>query len=172
MVPADWRSDGVLGDKSLMNETEAVSRDEPPPVALWLIAAVALLPFPIAALVYAYGPAHASEPALKALLTWTAVVLSFLGGVRWGLETALLRPRAYRQVISFASAVVAWIVLLARQRLPDSWVIGGSLAAFLLQWLFDHQAPDVPARYPRLSTAITAAAGVSLAICLDKAIRG
>jgi hypothetical protein len=155
-----------------MDEFGSVSRDEAPPTALWAIAALALLPFPAAAFVYAYGPPTLAHTGLTVLLAWAAVVLSFLGGVRWGLETALLRPRLYRQAISFGSAVAAWAVLLARGRAPDAWILGGAIAAFLAQWMFDHQAPGVPARYPRLSTAVTAAACVSLAVCLDRAIRG
>ncbi|HEX3700997.1 MAG TPA: DUF3429 domain-containing protein [Phenylobacterium sp.] len=155
-----------------MDEAVSVSRDEAPPVALWAIAALALAPFPIAAGVYAYGPHDVVRPSLTVILTWSAVVLSFLGGVRWGLETSLSRPRLYRHGISVASAAAAWGLLLARGRVPDSWVIGGTIAAFLIQWMFDHQAPEVPARYPKLSTTVTAAACVSLAVCLDMAIRG
>ena len=156
----------------LMDDTEAGSRDEAPPVALWAIAVLALAPFPSAALAYGYGPPEVARPALTIILTWSAVVMSFLGGVRWGMETGRVEVRAGRQVISVTSAVVAWMLLLGRGRIPDSWILAGAIAAFLLQWLFDHQGPDVPARYPKLSTAITAAACVSLAICLDQAIRG
>jgi len=156
----------------LMDETKAVSRNEAPPVALWAIAGLALSPFPICALAYGYGAPDLARPSLTILLTWSAIVMSFLGGVRWGMETSLFEPRWYRQLISVASAVAAWLLLLARHRIPDRWVIAGAIAAFLLQWLFDHQGPDVPARYPKLSTAITGAACVSLAICLDQAIRG
>jgi hypothetical protein len=153
-----------------MDETGSVSRDEAPPPALWVIAALALVPFPAAAGVYGFGRHDLAGPALTMILTWSAVVLTFLGGVRWGLETSLFRPRLYRQAISFASAILAWALLMARGRVADRWVIGGTIAAFLVQWLFDHQAPEVPARYPKLSTAVTAAACVSLAICLDQAI--
>lgn len=156
----------------LMDEAETLARDEAPPAALWTIAALALAPFPTAAIAYGYGPPDFARPALTLILTWSAVVLSFLGGVRWGMETGLAQPRWHRQTISVLSGLVAWLLLLARHRLPDSWIIGGAIAAFLLQWLFDHQAPDVPARYPKLSTAITAAACVSLAVCLDQAMRG
>jgi hypothetical protein len=156
----------------LMDETEVVSRNEAPPVALWAIAGLALAPFLVAAFAYIYGPPGLARPALTILLTWSAVVMSFLGGVRWGMETSLFEPRWYRQAISVLSAVAAWLLLLSRHRIPDRWIIGGAIAAFLLQWLFDHQGPGVPARYPKLSTALTAAACVSLAACLDQAIRG
>jgi hypothetical protein len=149
-----------------------VSRNEAPPTALWSIALLALLPFPVSGLAYAYGAPDLARPAMTVLLTWSAVVLSFLGGVRWGMETLLARPRIYRQAISVAGALAAWLLLIGRGRWPDSWILGGGIGAFLLQWTFDHQAPDVPARYPKLSTAITGAACISLAICLDRAIRG
>jgi hypothetical protein len=156
----------------LMDETEVRARHEAPPVALWTIAGLALAPFPISAAIYGYGPHDLSRPALTVILTWSAVVMSFLGGVRWGMETGRRRPRWGRQVISVTSAVAGWVLLMARHRAPDSWILAGAVAAFLLQWLFDHQGPNVPARYPQLSTAITAAACVSLAVCLDQAIRG
>jgi hypothetical protein len=148
---------------------EAVRRNEAPPLALWIIALTALAPFPIAAGFYGWADENVARPALTVILTWSAVVLSFLGGVRWGLETALKSPRAHRMIISVGSPIGAWLLLLARGRVDDAWVVGGYIAAFLLQWLFDHQ-PNAPARYPRLSTSVTAAACVSLAVCLERAL--
>lgn len=141
------------------------------PPALWAIALSALAPFPVAAVLYAWGPTDTAAPALTVILTWSGCVLAFLGGVRWGLESGRPVPRAERLLISVLSPLAAWTLLLSRHRFPDGWVIGGCIAAFLVQWMFDHQAPDVPARYPRLSTSLTAAACVSLAVCLDQAIR-
>lgn len=157
----------------LMDGTKVASRNEAPPAALWIIVLLVMTPFPILAAAYGYGwPAGLAQPALTMILAWTAVVFSFHGGVRWGLETALIHPRWTRQAISAFSTFAAWGLLLARNRLPDRWLLGGAIAAFLVQWLFDHQAPDVPARYPKLSTALTATACISLAVCLDQAIRG
>ena len=156
----------------VMDQTASRKRYERPPIALWIIALVSLAPFPLAAAAYGWGGPDVARPGLTVILTWSACVLAFLGGVRWGLESGLKAPRAHRLLISVLSPVVAWALLLARNQIPDSWVIGGCIAAFLLQWLFDHQGPDVPARYPKLSTALTAGACVSLAVCLDQAIRG
>ena len=52
--------------------------------------------------------------------------------------------------------VLAWSMLISRGRIDNAWIIGGCIVAFLIQWLFDHHGPDVPARYPKLSTALTA----------------
>ena len=145
-------------------------RRESIPLALWVIALVALSPFPVTALIYAYGPPEKMEVAIRALLQWSAVVLSFLGGVRWGLETREPSPRPMRQVFSAMCAVAGWVILMSRGQVQDIWVIGGFIAAFLIQWLFDHQTPDTPSRYPMLSTAVTTGACVSLALCLEKAM--
>ena len=153
-----------------MDDVRPASRAESPPVALWAIALLALSPFPVAALIFSYGPEHLGRGALTSLLVWSTAVLSFLGGVRWGLETREPRPRWMRQAFSALCAVAAWVILLARGAAPDSWILGGFITAFLVQWLFDHQTPDTPSRYPMLSTAVTGAACVSLALALEKAM--
>lgn len=153
-----------------MDDVRVPAKREPIPAALWAIALVALSPFPVTAGLYGYGPQETMGAALSALLQWSAVVLSFLGGVRWGLETREPTPRPMRQVFSAMCAVAGWVILLSRGRTPDTWIIGGFIAAFLIQWLFDHQTPDTPSRYPILSTAVTTAACVSLALCLEKAM--
>ena len=153
-----------------MDDVRAPAKRESIPLALWAIALVALSPFPVTAVIYGYGPAEKMAPALSALLEWSAVVLSFLGGVRWGLETREPQPRAMRQVFSAMCAVAGWVILMSRGRIDDTWVISGFIAAFLIQWLFDHQTPDTPSRYPILSTAVTGSACVSLGLALEKAM--
>jgi hypothetical protein len=68
-------------------------------------------------------------------------------------------------------ATVAWALLLARWRLELTWTLTAYLAAFMLQWLSDHAAPNTAARFPMLSTVVTSAACVSLAVAIDQAIR-
>lgn len=143
------------------------------PVPLWILAVLALLPFPISAAVYGYGPPAVAREAVTVLLTWSAVVLSFIAGVRWGLETSRRSPRWDRLALSLLFAAGAWLLLLVRWRLQTPWTLGLYIAAFMLQWLSDHALPKAArTRFPRLSTAVTAAACVSLAIALDEAIRG
>lgn len=143
---------------------------ESAPAALWMIALAAMAPFPVAALLYSFGPPELARPGLTVLLSWAALVVAFLGGVRWGLETREAAPRWYRLAFSALTATAALLVLLGRGRLPDVWILGGFLAVFLVQWLFDHQTPDTPARYPTLSTAIAAGACVSLGLALERAL--
>ena len=155
-----------------MDDVRPAARAEAIPGALWGIALVALAPFPVSAMIFCYGPAAWGVTSLNALLAWSAVTLAFLGGVRWGLETREPSPRALRQAFSFLCAVAAVVILLARGRAPDAWILGGFVGAFLIQWLFDHQTPNTPSRYPILSTAVTGSACVSLALALEKAMNG
>lgn len=155
-----------------MDDVRPAPAAESIPVGLWTIALIGLSPFPLSALAYCYGPSSWTASSMTTLLAWSAVTLAFLGGVRWGLETREPRPRLMRQGFSFLCAVAAVVILLAHGRVPETWILGGFLAAFLIQWLFDHQTPDTPSRYPVLSTAVTGAAGVSLALALEKAMNG
>ncbi len=141
------------------------------PRPLWVIALLCLTPFPASAVIYVYGPADLTGPALTLLLTWSAVVLGFLGGIRWGLESARVAPRWPRLAISLISPTAAWALVFARGSIDTPWLLCGFMAAFILQWLFDHAAPDVPARYPRLMTTLTLGACISLALALEQALR-
>src|SRR4051812_3263831 len=62
------------------------ARLEAPPAMLWVIASVALIPFPASALMYCYGPIEHRPGSLTILFTWSSIILSFIAGVRWGLE--------------------------------------------------------------------------------------
>lgn len=157
----------------MSDETSAAksASREAAPASLWIMASLAIAPFPLSAAVYGYGPPQVSREALTVLLTWSAVVLSFLAGVRWGLESGRRTPRRERLAGSLIFAIVACGLLLARWRLELTWTLTAYLAAFMLQWLSDHAAPNTAARFPRLSTAVTGAACVSLAVALDQALK-
>ena len=87
------------------------------PPALWIIAVFALAPFPLSAAAYGWGAPDLARPALTVILTWSGVILAFLGGARWGLESARPNPRAERLVISVLSPVVGWTILASRHRI-------------------------------------------------------
>lgn len=142
------------------------------PRSIWAIALFGLSGFGVSAVAYAYGPPWASSHGLNVLITWSAVMLGFLGGIRWGLESGRKAPpRWTRLVVSTLFPIGGWTLLAARGDIPVEWILTGFIAAYILQWLFDHSAPDTPARYPRLMTVLTLGACVSLAMALEKALR-
>lgn len=160
----------------MIDDSAAMSVREPareaPPLTMWLMASVALIPFPLSAGIFVFGPHDMAREALTVLLTWSAVVLAYLAGVRWGLESSRRTPRVTRLAGAVAFGIVAWALLLARWRIELTWTLTAYLAAFMAQWTLDHATPAPQARFPRLSTAITAAACVSLALALDQVLRG
>lgn len=145
--------------------------EEAAPKPIWAVSLLGLLGFPVPAMIYAYGPDRMGALALTGLITWSAVVLAFLGGVRWGLESSRPIVRWPRLLASTISPIAGWLLFAARHYIDVSWVVCGFLVAFMLQWLFDQATPDVESRYPRLTTILTLVACVSLAMALEKALR-
>ncbi|OYU68932.1 MAG: DUF3429 domain-containing protein [Alphaproteobacteria bacterium PA2] len=143
----------------------------PAPKGLWAMALLGLAPFPLSAIIYAYGPSGMAIHGLNVLLTWSAVTMGFVGGVRWGVESSRLHPEAIRLVGSTISPFIGWGLLALRRYVEVDWIVGGFLAAFIVQWMFDQAAPGVPNKYPRMVTFLTLGAGVSLAMALEKSMR-
>lgn len=90
-----------------------------------------------------------------------ALILSFLGGARWGLAVAWPDPR--RVVISLA--MLPTLAGLALLLLPAEWraaQLCGLAAALLLHWLWDARASGLPAWYPKLRAILTIGAATGL----------
>jgi hypothetical protein len=102
------------------------------------------------------------------------VILSFLGGIEWGLAVqdpipgptvhVKERMRATALFISAAPSLAAWGVLW----LPTPhWQVGASLALFVIVWgadLWLSRHGLIPAWFVDMRTAVTAVACVILAI--------
>jgi hypothetical protein len=133
-----------------------MSDDRIPPVALAL-GLGGLVPF------VACGTALAldirlppiDDPA-RALLAYAAVILSFLGGARWGFALRMndsgLQARAL--TLSVLPSIAAWLTLLA----PVLMGLAVMPLMFLLMGLADRRLPDIgaPAWYARLRVLLTA----------------
>lgn len=140
------------------------------PTPVLALALVGLSGFPVAAVVYAFGPPDLRFTAIHVLLTWSAVVLGFLGGIRWSQETGRDPPRFLRLAAAMLPPLAGGGLLLARDFVAADWILGGFIATYLAAWLFD-RAPQTLARYPALMTLLTFSACVSLALALEKALR-
>ena len=91
-----------------------------------------------------------------------ALILSFLGGARWGLEVARPQPRVAVVSLAMLPSLVGLVLLL----LPSDWrslQLWGLAAALLLHWLWDVRAAGLPPWYPRLRTILTLGAVTGLA---------
>jgi hypothetical protein len=163
----------ATGIESAIEETSAYSIPQPmslqtrvPSAAKWL-GALGAIPFVFLAVTGHFLEGPTRGQAFFALAAYGAVVLSFLGGIHWGLAIAGFGPRANdeasfrRLAFSVTPSLVGWGALLVP---PPS---GLMLLAVAFVWLlvFDSQASrkaQAPAWYPRLRRPLTLAVVASL----------
>ncbi len=104
----------------------------------WVIAAAGTLAFAAITVALFMRESHVRVPAIAALVTLCAILLSHLGGIESGLalreEASTERLRAVALVLSILPSAAAWAVLW----LPSpQWQVGGSLALFVGVWAAD-----------------------------------
>jgi hypothetical protein len=131
------------------------------PAPAWVLGLSGLIPFVTGALAVAFAPEIKPEAA-AALLTYGAVILSFLGGIRWGFavfEGDRAGWNAYGA--SVIPSLVAWVAAAGGG--PVGLVI---LAIALALWYGVERAspPSIalPGWYLRFRGILTAIAALSL----------
>lgn len=136
--------------------------DVPRPATALGLAGV--LPFLALAILTLAGGAHASF-ALSALLGYGAVILSFLGGIHWGLGIGRDRPSGGLLGIGVLPSLVGWAALLVGGKLG----LGLLVLAFPLVLAVDLRLTRdslAPAWFPRLRVVLTSAVVACLLVAL------
>jgi hypothetical protein len=116
------------------------------------------------------GQSHIRIPAIAALVTFAAVILSHLGGIEAGLalreEAGTQRTRTLALGLSVVPALAAWGVLW----LPSpQYQVGAALALFVAVWAADlwlARQGLIPSWFVDMRTAITVAVCVILGFAL------
>lgn len=72
--------------------------------------------------------------AFQAFILYSLAILSFMGGVHWGLALITGTRQSTRLLISVVPVVAAWICLIALPAPLTLAVLGGG---FIAQWLID-----------------------------------
>jgi hypothetical protein len=101
-----------------------------------------LLPFVGGALAVAVGPVHWHDTALRALIAYGAVIVSFLGGIHWGSPTGAAHDGA--RLWGVVPSLLAWPLLLLP---PSRLALLGVAVALALCWAVDR------ARFPSMGLA-------------------
>lgn len=153
-----------------------------PPTPLWLGLA-GLAPFYVSASLstgahLVQGLAGWHEVAQASFCLYAAVILSFLGGVRWGLAMgASATPRTSALIYATVPSIVAWAGVLAVWLQDDGarfLPVTAIAAAFLVQFLWDRGADrdGAPAWYARLRLMLTLGVlGACLILAIGAAVR-
>jgi len=155
------------------NEVDAARRPhrghtEVPAAARWL-GAFGALPFVVLALSVPVLEGLPREQAAFALAAYGAVILSFLGGVHWGLATAGAGPRqapaglSRRLGFSVVPSLLGWTALLLPRPL-DLVVLAAAFALLLLFDVLASRRGEAPPWYPTLRWPLTAVVVASLVV--------
>jgi hypothetical protein len=137
----------------------------------WFLTIAGVVPFVVAtAALFASDAAAVRVPAITALVTYAAVILSFLGGIEWGLairdESGNESTRAIALGLSTVPSLAAWGVLW----LPSAtWQVGAALGLFVAVWAADQWMAArglLPAWFVDLRTVVSALVAGILAVAL------
>lgn len=159
------------GQTSAIAGAETVlSRETKIPRPALYLGAAGLIPFIGLSIASALLPDVRQGQAMIALVLYGAVILSFLGGVHWGLEMARQQTAGgpispLRLGISVLPSLVAWAALA----LPGDYVLAGLCAGFIGMLAYDLHAArrgTVPPWYPKLRIPLT------LVVCLSLLVPG
>ena len=139
------------------------------PVAALVLTLGGLIPFIVGAMavfVLSTDPARQAAAQL-ALLAYTATILSFLGGGRWGMEIAkdlTAAPRFWVLAGSVLGALAGWLLVLqAVLGGLSAWLFLVGAGLIVLHWAWDViGAVDTPAWYDGLRTLASIGAAAAL----------
>ena len=151
----------------------AADRKEIPGLAR-LLGYAGVLPFLLTAvLIWFAGDAGVAAAAHRMLMAYGAVILSFLGGVRWGLCIGpLTGPDRNRELgLSVLPPLVAWVAFLPGPILA----LGILVTGFIVQCLWDVMSAEqgrLPRWYATLRLQLTAVAVVCLLAGIARLIAG
>lgn len=138
----------------------------------WLLAIAGSIPFAMATFALFVGDSHTRVPAITALVTVSAILLSYLGGIEGGLalreESSNEGTRAVAIAVSIIPSLAAWGVLW----LPSpQWQVGASLALFVAVWANDlwlARQGLIPSWFVDLRTGLSALVVLILGVALWK----
>jgi hypothetical protein len=119
-----------------------------------------LIPFlapPLAALAH---PVF-TQPALLFQALYAALILSFLGGTRFGFAIRPPAPAPATISLTMLPTLAGLALLLLPGHLRALQLLGFA-AALLLHWLWDARATGLPTWYPRLRAVLSLGASLGL----------
>ena len=142
-----------------------------PAASLWLGLA-GLIPFIALGTASIVTDEAQSAQAANALAAYGAVILSFLGGIHWGLAIAGFGPGSSgtqarkgvswrRLIVSVLPSLVGWVALLLPPASGLLMLAAGFVSMLALDWQAT-RAAEAPSWYPRLRWPLTGAVIVCL----------
>jgi hypothetical protein len=131
------------------------------PLFPWVLGLAGLIPFVVLLAASQLAPAPYDGVSAGAWTAYAAIILSFLGGTRWGAEIIARgeAPSAGVLVVSVLPSLAGWIAVVLTLVMPAA-SFAVLAVGFAGQWLWDTvssgQGPRrLPVWYPPLRTVLT-----------------
>jgi hypothetical protein len=109
---------------------------------------------------------------IRLLVAYAAIVLTFLGGTRWGAALGAGHPRTARDIsLAVLPALLGWAVLF----IPPAYAFVLLAVAFAAQGAWDAlsgQAGTLPAWFARLRAQLTAVAVIAMIVAFAATAAG
>ena len=127
---------------------------EQPPLVTWIYGGLGLIPFIGGAAAAVWLTSLGRIVAQLELIGYGALILSFLGGGRWGLEVGRAPVRPLVISASMLPTIAAFLILVAMS-VPNPLRLLAMSLAFVVQWAWDVRSRDTPPWYPLLRHLLT-----------------
>ena len=134
------------------------------PLEPLLLGLAGLVPFAGLSAAMAFAPASAPDDALRILVLYAAVILSFLGGVHWGL--ALRQAPGTSFTASVVPSLLAWAAAAFLEPKAALIVLGAGFAALLVYDIAVVRGRGAPVWYRPLRVGLTAIVMTSIALAV------
>ncbi len=123
-----------------------------------LLGLAGLLPFLVTSSAAWLAPMVWQVIAIKAFVYYSAVILSFLGGVQWGVAMAGGSPEASpfrrRMLLAMVPSLIAWPALLLHP-VDSAWVLAAGFVLVRLHELSREGRALLPSWYQGMRTLLT-----------------
>jgi len=134
------------------------------PIKALLLGVAGLIPFAGLSGAMAFAPSLAPAGAWQMLVSYAAIILSFMGGVHWGL--ALRQAEGTGYLAAVLPALWAWAAIAFLQPRPALGMIAAGFLALLIFDLYVIRAGGAPQWYKHLRIGLTAVVVGSVVIVL------
>jgi len=146
------------------------------PLPALILGLAGLIPFIATAAALWLGGSVWRFDSGTALIAYGAVILSFLGGIRWGVEITLnaKRPATGALLFSVLPSLVGWGALLLQSLINLPLAVSTLIIGFVLQYASDRRgtaAQVLPAWFGKLRLILSAGATLSLVAGLIALLR-
>ncbi len=136
---------------------------------IWIIATIGVVPVIILTALIAFSGGHSSfaAPLVDAYKVYSAISLSFLGGIHWGVVLAANGSVSSRQtiIVSLAAPLIGWAAVFVAEPMCFALLIVG----FAGQGAWDNFAAhngQLPIWFSKIRMMLTAVVILSLAVTM------